>query len=60
MMTNIMLIILNINVFLIMLIMLAIYGKANDIIERAINKEQAIIDLVTGFIKGFTDRKGGE
>lgn len=43
-----------------MLIMLAIYGKANDIIERAINKEQAIIDLVTGFIKGFTDRKGGE
>lgn len=42
-----------------MLIMLAIYGKANDIIERVVNKE-AIIDLITGFIKGFTERKGGE
>ena len=60
MLSNILLIILNINVFLIMLIMLAIYGKANDIIERAVNKEQAIIDLITGFIKGFTERKGGE
>lgn len=60
MLSNILLIILNINVFLIMLIMLAIYGKANDIIERAANKEQAIIDLITGFIKGFTERKGGE
>ena len=59
MMTNILLIILNVNVFLIMLIVLAIYGKANDIIERAVNKEQAI-DLITGFIKGFTERKGGE
>lgn len=60
MLSNILLIILNINVFLIMLIMLAIYGKANEIIERATNKEQAIIDLITGFIKGFTERKGGE
>lgn len=60
MMTNILLIILNVNVFLIMLIVLAIYSKANDIIERAANKEQAIIDLITGFIKGFTERKGGE
>lgn len=60
MLSNILLIILNINVFLIMLIMLAIYGKANEIIERAANKEQAIIDLITGFIKGFTERKGGE
>lgn len=60
MLSNILLIILNINVFLIMLIVLAIYGKANDIIERAANKEQAIIDLITGFIKGFTERKGGE
>jgi len=59
MLSNILLIILNINVFLTMLIMLAIYGKANDIIERAINKEQAI-DLITGFIKGFTERKGGK
>lgn len=40
--------------------MLAIYGKANEIIERAANKEQAIIDLITGFIKGFTERKGGK
>lgn len=60
MLSNILLIILNINVFLIMLIMLAIYGKTNEIIERATNKEQAIIDLITGFIKGFTERKGGE
>lgn len=60
MLSNILLIILNINVFLIMLIMLAIYGKANEIIERAANKEQAIIDLITGFIKGFTERKGGK
>lgn len=60
MLTNIMLIILNINVFLIMLIMLAIYGKANDIIERKEKQSQALIELVTGFIKGFTERKGGE
>lgn len=33
MMTNILLIILNVNVFLIMLIILAIYSKCEDIIE---------------------------
>ena len=60
MITNILLIILNINVFLIMLIALAIYSKTNDIIEYKEKQSQAIIDLVCGFIKGFTDRKGGE
>lgn len=53
MMTNILLIILNVNVFLIMLIVLAIYSKCEDIIDYKERQSQAIIDLVTGFLEGF-------
>ena len=53
----IMSILMVINTFLTLLIMLSIYGKCNDVIERQENIRNAIVDIFKGLANGINSKR---
>lgn len=48
-----------INTFLILLVMLCIYGKCNEFIEKLEQGRENLAEFIKGFAKGLGDRKNG-
>lgn len=46
-----------INTFLIILVLLAFYGKANEVIEKQETKDRALLDFLKGLIEGLKIKK---
>ena len=55
----VMAILTTINTFMILLVMLSIYGKCNDFIESQEHIREAISEFIKGFVKGLKDGKNG-
>lgn len=47
------------NTFMILLVMLCIYGKCNEFIEKQERNREAISEFTRGLIKGLGDKKNG-
>lgn len=46
-----------INTFLIILVLLAFYGKVNEVIEKQETKDRALLDFLKGLIEGLKIKK---
>ena len=46
-----------INTFLIILVLLAFYGKVNEVIEKQETKDRALLDFLKGLIEGLMIKK---
>lgn len=55
----VMAILTTINTFMILLVMLSIYGKCNEFIEKQERNREAISEFTRGLIKGLGDKKNG-